>query len=35
MEMTSLRKPGHQTVITYDTLALDVDVPSETFTLST
>ena len=33
MEMTSLRKPGHQTVITYDTLALDVDVPSETFTL--
>ena len=33
LEMTSLRKPGHQTMITYDTLALDVDVPSEIFTL--
>lgn len=33
LEMTSLRKPGHQTVITYDTLVLDVDVPSEIFTL--
>ena len=33
LEMTSLRKPGHQTMITYDTLVLDVDVPSEIFTL--
>lgn len=33
MTMTPLRKEGHQTVITYDSLALDVEVPDEVFTL--
>jgi len=33
MTMTPLKKEGHQTIITYDSLALDVTVPDEVFTL--
>ena len=33
MTMTPLRKEGHQTIIRYDSLALDVAVPDEVFTL--